>query len=559
MLDEVDDVGLRDWMLENGSILNPILEEQWVGKFRDDWMVMADILFPATNTSDQDEIRKSIRMVYWGKMLDHACMVELNQLEPFSFISSPYEMELIYTMGKIDCLVPAHLQRLNWCEEHKLGKEPVSVPSSTIVIPSSDDSYTKLLSNLREPSVEPGNSQKVTPKATSSSNPKKTAKKDRKGKNPQSFITDELSDLAQAETRKLIVSTAKKLSQIAKEDELKDPDDFLGISELADRPVKPLSIKATITEADKDAFNAYINVDEDDEKGKFKIRAKNDDIHQTGPLIFLAQELCKYSGQPMDDIMESVRKGIPKPNTTRYSISEEDVLNIRKQVSQRTVKQNRDCERWALDALDCAKSIDGSFTIKDFILMLPEEISYREAGNLISRAQSNLAVKTLLENRRATNKILDIYTDPTLETIATGAILSAINSAKVTLEPMAAAVMNRLLATETDQLQTRKNLDKMLSNMTTSNLTAINSSTNLYNTFTTWVKTVRGEDDLTGEELIRDTKTVSDESSIDLIEDSKSSDLESDMSDNEYIDTIILRGETIANKNGIVSRSIYDE
>lgn len=57
MMDEADDVGLWDWMRENGSILAPILEEQWVGKARDDWMATASTMFPSTNTSDQDEIR----------------------------------------------------------------------------------------------------------------------------------------------------------------------------------------------------------------------------------------------------------------------------------------------------------------------------------------------------------------------------------------------------------------------------------------------------------------------------------------------------------------------
>ena len=115
-------------------------------------------------------------------------------------------------------------------------------------------------------------------------------------------------------------------------------------------------------------------------------------MYQTGPLIFLAQEMCKYSGQPMEDIMENIKKEVPKMSTAWYSITTDDVLGIRKKPSERTMKQNRDCDRWALDALDCAKSIDPSFTMNDFIHMLPEEISFREAGDLITRARSNLAV-----------------------------------------------------------------------------------------------------------------------------------------------------------------------
>lgn len=380
-------------------------------------------------------------MAYWGKMIDHECMIDLIQLEPFSFITSPDEMELVFTMGKLDCLVPANLQRLTWCEDHKMGRDPIKPQTSAIIAPSSEDSYASLISNLEKWTPESDGVTNIRTTSSTGAIPKKPQKKDKKGKIKKSLVTDELSELAQVETRKLILSTAKKMSQITQADKPKDPDDFLGISELADRPVKPLSIKATITEADKNAFNAYINMDEDEDKGKFKIRPKNDDVYQTGPLIFLAQEMCKYSGQPVDDIMENLKKEVPKMSTARYSITTDDVLGIRKEPSQRTMKQNRDCERWALDALDCAKSIDGSFTLNDFIHMLPEEISFREAGDLIMRARANLAVKGLIDRRHVNNDTLDIYNDSTLEIISKRLNLSAIQSAKSSLEPMTAAIM----------------------------------------------------------------------------------------------------------------------
>ena len=82
--------------------------------------------------------------------------------------------------------------------------------------------------------------------------------------------------------------------------------------------------------------------------------------------------------------------------------------------------------------------------------MLPEEISFREADDLITRACSNLAVRDLINRKRVIKDDLDIYHDVTLETIAKGTILSAIQSAKSSLEPMAAAIMGRFLATEAD-------------------------------------------------------------------------------------------------------------
>ena len=73
--------------------------------------------------------------------------------------------------------------------------------------------------------------------------------------------------------------------------------------------------------------------------------------------------------------------------------------------------------------------------------MLPEEISFREAGDLITRARANLAVKGLIDRRHVNNDTLDIYNDSTLEIISKRLNLSAIQSAKSSLEPMTAAIM----------------------------------------------------------------------------------------------------------------------
>ena len=58
---------------------------------------------------------------------------------------------------------------------------------------------------------------------------------------------------------------------------------------------------------------------------------------------------------------------------------------------------------------------------------------------------------------------------------------------------MAAAIMGRLLATEADQAQNFKDLEKMLDNMTASNSTTINASTNLYKSFFAWTRGCMGK------------------------------------------------------------------
>ena len=237
-MQEADDVGLWDWMRENGSILESILKEHWAESSHDNWLTIANIMFPPTKTSIQDEIRKFIRMVYWNKMLNHECMMDLIHFEPFSFITSPEEMELVYTMGKLDCLVPLHLQRHVWCEEHELGKEPVVSYVSAVVTPSSQDSYDSLISNLENWTPVSDGVTAINSMSPTGAIPKKTPRKDKKTKVQKSLVTDDLSELAQVETRKLIVSTAKKMSKISQEDKPKDPEDFLGASELPDKSIK---------------------------------------------------------------------------------------------------------------------------------------------------------------------------------------------------------------------------------------------------------------------------------------------------------------------------------
>ena len=194
MMEESDDVGLWDWMRENGSILGPILEEQWTGQSRDNWMAVAIDMFPPTKTSVQDEIRRSIRMVYWNKMLNHECMMDLIQFEPFSFITSSDEMELVYTMGKLDYLVPEHLQRQTWREEHKFGKEPVVSYESTAIVPSPKDSYDTLISNLENWTPVSDGVTSINSKPSTGAIPKIPQKKDKKGKVKKSLVSDDLSD-----------------------------------------------------------------------------------------------------------------------------------------------------------------------------------------------------------------------------------------------------------------------------------------------------------------------------------------------------------------------------
>lgn len=559
MEEETEDIGLWDWMKEYGPLVEPMLLEQWKGKSKDDWMAKANTIFPADKTSDQDEIRKSMRMAYWTKMIDHECMMDLIQLEPFSFITTPDEMELVYTMGRLNCLVPSQIQRIVWCEEHMEGREPVKPITSAMIVPSPDDSYTTLLSNLDNWTPVSDSVTHTKLKSANGVTSKKGHNKDKRGKPHKATSAPRPSEWTSAEAQELIRVKAKKSATPSQAKEVRAPSQPVETPKQSIKPTPPVVQKTKANSAGKKQFTSYVDHDDDHDKEKIEDKTKSDATYQTSPLIYLAQEFCKHSKKSVSDIMENIQKEVPKLSTARYAISTDDVLGIRKEASQRTMKQNRECERWALDALDCAISIDSSFTINDFIHMLPEEISFKEAGDLITRARANLAVLKLIDRKRKPTDTLDVYTDPVLEIISKGSILSAIHSAKNTIEPTVAAIMGRLLATEADQVQNFKDLEKILDNVTASNSTTINATTNLYKSFVAWTKKLHGKDDVTAGDLLTGASEHGKGTIDDMFAEARAHDVDQDLSSESSDDGTANEYPRATNKQGIVARSIYDD
>ena len=101
---------------------------------------------------------------------------------------------------------------------------------------------------------------------------------------------------------------------------------------------------------------------------------------------------------------------------------------------------------------------------------------------------------------------------------------------------MAADIKGRLLATEADQIQNFKDLEKMLDNMTASNSTTINASTNLYKSFVAWTKKLHGKDDVTAGELLTGASEHGNGTIDDMFDESKFDGAEQDNSSEDSDD-----------------------
>ena len=368
-------------------------------------------------------------------------MQGLRSVSPFEFVSTPEEMELIYTMCKLDCLVLKHLQRQKWHKEHESGREPPIVKPIYIPAVSIEDSYKSLLGNLTSEEDEEERHLQRKQRLAQQTTTKKITRKERKQKGPTTFLPEDLSANTTLEANRLMMTSVKAMRKISLKGKENPEEENTGATSLLENVPKPLSVQTSISNAEKASFNAYINVDDEEDRDPFKPRAKQDDIYQTGPLTSLAQQICKASGQPVDETMELLRRDIPKMCTGKYVISTDDVLN--------------------------------------------------------------LSVRKILKEKHHPLGPGDEYTDIVLDAISKGSILSAISCAKNTLEPVAAAVLSKMISIEADQAQNFDDISGLVDQLTHSNSTTTNASANLYKAFVALSKRQHGKGDVTAGELLR--------------------------------------------------------
>ena len=103
---------------------------------------------------------------------------------------------------------------------------------------------------------------------------------------------------------------------------------------------------------------------------------------------------------------------------------------IRLQAGLRTDTQNKQCNRWALDALDCAYSIDPSFTLEDLISIMPPNLTMRFKSDLLVRVRGNLQMRDIILKKTKPEELMEGRNMTAVDEIEKGSQLSFMHGAK---------------------------------------------------------------------------------------------------------------------------------
>ena len=166
---------------------------------------------------------------------------------------------------------------------------------------------------------------------------------------------------------------------------------------------------------------------------------------------------------------------------------------IRTAAGSRTDTQNKQCNRWALDALDCSYSIDPSFTLKDLLNIMPPNLTMRFKCDLVVRVRGNLQMRDLILGKIEPDELLEGRDITAVDEIEKGSQLSFMHGAKNLMEPLASAIMAKMLLSDAETQQTIKDMTTLVDRVESSNATTYNSCVVLYDAFFKWSKQYHGK------------------------------------------------------------------
>ena len=170
------------------------------------------------------------------------------------------------------------------------------------------------------------------------------AVKGRKGRN--------LKEEAAIQTGRLFVELAEKKSAI----ERKKPSNLESgnIQPFASEHAEALRQQGAGKEflPESSEFHLHSDGKEEEVSDRYQTRSWEDNLFQTGPLKILANALTDASQPIAREVLESIYKFAKDADNSRYEIGQKEMKIIRLQAGLRTDTQNKQCNRWALDALD---------------------------------------------------------------------------------------------------------------------------------------------------------------------------------------------------------------
>jgi hypothetical protein len=478
---------LKDWLTSNGNTVQSIIEAVLSKSDHEIISKWSTQTFPSPDAVVTDEMRMALRMGYWRKLLESDYWSKLVRLVPYTKVKTPEDLELIYSVTRVALGVPTPWQRVTWLPHHQEGMEEVPELPPLPQGPSITDDWATLVDlqiqsgtlTVALPEQVPDliDEGQVTPepvpepvKSTPATNPKLE----------ESNLLFELSKY-----RAKAAKTSKKKNHKL---QLTEPAPTL-------IPAQEEVVRTDPSEDEIANFNAHRDDTVDPVDAMYHVTAKQNNLYQTGPLVALSKALCGVTHQVPEDILSSLRRDIPKLDDTKYVITNKDLDAIKKGRSEWTAKKAQLFTRWAYDALDCASEVPMDMTIKHYTLMLPADLTLRHKSDLLIRAKGNLEMLHWYHNVQDGERITETEEQDAMKQIANGVTLSALHNAKSTIEPIAAAVLAKLLSLEADTQQTVADLTRQVDRLIASNTSTENANNNLYKTFSVWAESFHGKTD----------------------------------------------------------------
>lgn len=483
---------LLHWLLENGSDVRQVLERNWPKEsYRSvsDW---SSKWFPADITGQTDELRAALRATYWKRLMKNAEWSVIQRLVPYNKVITHEDLELIYSVTRITLCLPQTLQRMEWLPCHSEGMEAViqltPLPTSVSV---TDDWSTLLKSTAEDLAVKVPPEDQIPELLDASA------------LSPVSSPVKSSSDVVfdpKTEENKLLFEFSKHKAKKKKKSAGKNRQPINILQEIESGSSREEFVQVDPTEEEISQFNAHRDDTVDSVDTMYYVSAKQDNVYQTGPLVALSKALCGVTQQVPEEILSILRRDIPKLTDTKYTITAADLESIKKGRSGWSAKKAQLYSKWALDALDCATEIPLDMTIKHYTLMLPQDLTLRHKSDLLVRARGNLETLLWVHKIQSGGKVSEEGVEDAFSNISDGVTLSALHNAKSTIEPIAAAVLARLLSLEADTQQTVSDLTRQVDRLIASNTSTENANNNLYKTFSVWAESFHGktEDELGG-------------------------------------------------------------
>ena len=422
-------------------------------------------------------------MEYFEKLLQQEFYLKAVKGGLIANIATSAGMEDLYMRNHSNAGVVTPLRVLEWTWRHRPEIKTYNSMSMIERLEQESNATMNSLFTLAD-SVK-----SETPKVSLVARPHTptTARQVSKSKREKSEVTKKIKEKnlreeAALHTGRLFVQMAEKSSTVKSKEPTDRESRYVTVFDAEHAEALKMQLAGRKIQIGPEEFHMHSEGTEEEVSDRYPSHSWEDNLFQTGPLKILANALADSSKPIAREVFDNIYKFSKDADTSRYEIREKEMKVIRLPAGSRTDTQNKQCNRWALDALDCACSIDPNFTIEDLLGIMPPNLTMRFKSDLLVRVRGNLQMRDILLKKVKPDELLEGRSITPLDVkIEKGSQLSFLHGAKNLVEPLASAIM---LDAETQQ--TVRDLTTLVDRVESSNATTYNSCLVLYNAFFQW-------------------------------------------------------------------------